>query len=430
VAAVLRLPRFRRRTVVGGAALLAAVALRLTVLSNVTIAAPYPPPHAEPGRHDVTVVETRRVVPDGVPAEAHVQQANNNLDVVRHAGRVFLAFRTAPSHFASDQAVVDVVSSEDERAWRLEASYAMGTDLREPRLLSLGDTLFLYVSRLGKNPFAFEPKGAMVARRDASGAWSPGLEPMGEPGTIVWRARVARGVPTMIAYTGGEHLYAFDGVPMHVEMLTTTDGLGWSPLAGRTAPSGDVYVGGGTEADFTYGDDGSLFAVVRDEAGDANGAGSLLCRAPAAEPTRWSCKADARKFDSPLLFWHDGEAYLVARRQVSADGLYDHGPTWLGGQRARIGLDQAHYIWTGKRCSLWRWVQGEERIAFVLDLPSRGDTCFASALPGAEADEVILYDYSSDIDGPDLVWNAGQRGPTNIYRHVLRFAPRQPTAAR
>jgi hypothetical protein len=58
------------------------------------------------------------------------------------------------------------------------------------------------------------------------------------------------------------------------------------------------------------------------------------------------------------------------------------------------------------------------------DLPSRGDTCFPSTISGATADEVVVYDYSSDIDGPDLAWNAGQVGPTFIYRHVLRFTPR------
>ena len=66
-------------------------------------------------------------------------------------------------------------------------------------------------------------------------------------------------------------------------------------------------------------------------------------------------------------------------------------------------------------------MQGEDRIAFVLDLPSRGDTCFPGMLRTAEPDQIVVYDYSSSIDGPDLPWNEGQIGPTRIYRHVLRF---------
>jgi hypothetical protein len=60
----------------------------------------------------------------------------------------------------------------------------------------------------------------------------------------------------------------------------------------------------------------------------------------------------------------------------------------------------------------------------VLDLPSRGDTCFAAVLPTDQPDELALYNYSSDIDGPDVGWQTGQAGSTYVYRHVLRFTPR------
>jgi hypothetical protein len=56
-----------------------------------------------------------------------------------------------------------------------------------------------------------------------------------------------------------------------------------------------------------------------------------------------------------------------------------------------------------------------------MDLPSRGDTCFAAQVPSEDPDEVVLYNYSSDIVGPDVAWSVGQRRPTYIYRHVLRF---------
>jgi hypothetical protein len=66
-------------------------------------------------------------------------------------------------------------------------------------------------------------------------------------------------------------------------------------------------------------------------------------------------------------------------------------------------------------------VQGEDRVAFVLDLPSRGDTCFPSMLPMSEDGRLVVYDYSSDIDGPELPWAAGQRRETFVYRHELKF---------
>ena len=61
----------------------------------------------------------------------------------------------------------------------------------------------------------------------------------------------------------------------------------------------------------------------------------------------------------------------------------------------------------------------------MLDLPSRGDTCFPAVLEGDAPNERVVYNYSSPIDGPDLPWYLGQRGPTLIYRHVLRFEPRR-----
>src|SRR5688572_4797149 len=101
-------------------------------------APPPPPPPSEPGRHTIEIIETRRVVPSpGLPGDLAATGANNNLDVVRHAdGRVYLAWRNAPDHFASTSVVINVVSSTDETSWQREASYTQGTDLREPRFLS------------------------------------------------------------------------------------------------------------------------------------------------------------------------------------------------------------------------------------------------------------------------------------------------------
>jgi hypothetical protein len=59
-------------------------------------------------------------------------------------------------------------------------------------------------------------------------------------------------------------------------------------------------------------------------------------------------------------------------------------------------------------------------------LPSRGDTCFPAVIDGESDDVKIVYDYSSDISGADVAWSVGQRNPTYIYRHELRFSPRVP----
>jgi len=119
-----------------------------------------PPPLVELGKHRVQVTDTRRIVPStGLAPELRAQTANNNLDVVRHGGRVYLAWRSAPNHFASRQAVINVASSEDERNWRYETSYHLGRDLREPRLLSLGQHLFSTYRSSERVPGVSRPQG-------------------------------------------------------------------------------------------------------------------------------------------------------------------------------------------------------------------------------------------------------------------------------
>ncbi|MEN8181924.1 MAG: hypothetical protein ABFS46_05250 [Myxococcota bacterium] len=375
------------------------------------------PPPSEPGRHDVRILETRRIVPsEGLPAAVSLGHSNNNLDAVRHTdGFVYLAFRTAPHHFANPHTAIYVVRSRDEVEWELEARFALGQDLREPRLLSLGDRLFLYVSRLGKDALAFEPQGLSLAERGPDGSWSE-LSPFGPPGTMGWRVRRLGEVPVLIVYFGGESIYDLSRPRLRIELWKTEDGRRFEPFD-PTRPV--VYEGGGSEADCCLGDDGTLYGVIRNEAGDETGWGAKVCRAPAEDPAHWTCRSDHRKYDSPFMFWHDGEAYLVGRRNLHGRGAYDlgRGAGWL----LRTVWNQVNYSLARKRTALWRYVQEEDRIAWVMDLPSRGDACFPAVLPGSDPEEVVIYDYSCDLDGPDLPWIRGQRGETFIYRHRLTF---------
>jgi hypothetical protein len=377
-----------------------------------------PPPPVELGRHRVVLESTERVVPSGgLPKAAVVGNANNNLDAIRHQdGRVYLAWRSAPSHFAGTETVLHVVSSTDEKNWRFETTFSTGSDLREPRFMSLGSRLMLYVSRLGKNPFDFEPQGMSVSEL-ANGRFSA-LEPVYKPEYIGWRAKNVRDKAVLVAYGGGAGLYQFGGGVVTLELLTTTDGRRFAPFD-ATRPT--ILSGGGSETDFGFRTDGSLVAVVRNEAGDETGFGSKLCHAAAATPMSWTCRADPKKYDSPLVFEHDGEVYVIARRNRTADGRFDVSDA---PRPIRAIVNQLAYITQAKRCSLFRFMPGEDRLGFVLDLPSRGDTCFPALIAGADPSEVVIYDYSSDINGPDLPWAAGQRRSTYVYRHVLRFSPR------
>ena len=46
-----------------------------------------------------------------IPKDVHLRKANNNLDIITYVDKYYLAFRTAPSHFASKKTRIYVLSS-------------------------------------------------------------------------------------------------------------------------------------------------------------------------------------------------------------------------------------------------------------------------------------------------------------------------------
>jgi hypothetical protein len=358
-----------------------------------------------------------QVIPSaGLPDEVVVQDANNNLDVLDVNGRTYLAWRTAPSHFASGEAMLYVVSSTDEETWRFETEIHVGTDLREPRLMYLDEPneVYLYFAVLGDSPTAFEPQGTMFVMRDEEGRWS---EPAWwrEDDFIPWRIKHEKAQPQLMGYTGGGEIYAGEGYPeLETEWLTTRDGTTWEPIV-EDMPV--VHTGGTSETDFTYQDGGDLLLVARNEAGDAMGFGSLICTAPKDNYASWTCARDLKKYDSPLLFDRAGRYWLIARRNMTETGNYDLEMNDLSFEEQSLQY-QAAYWNAPKRCSLWQVFPDELVVLHTLDLPSRGDTCFASAIDKGDG-HYTVYNYSNDVEGDDLNWNQGQVAPTFIYKQEL-----------
>lgn len=374
-----------------------------------------------PGRDPLVppeLVGLRQVVPgDGLPAEVVPQQANNNLDVSWHDGRLFLAFRTAPDHFASEATELYVVSSADETNWRYEGRFALGTDVREPQLVSWNGELHLYFAVLGTNALAFEPQGSRHTIWRGPDSWDP-VEPIFPDDFIPWRIKELDGRLSVTGYTGGGGVYDPETTePVKVRWLASDDGLAWS----AAVPGAEVvHEGGASESDLVIRDDGSLVAILRNEAGDEGGFGAKLCTAPPGDLGTWTCDHDPRKYDSPLLFEREGRVWLIGRRTVTEDLKFDLGRDDLT-LAERYLLYQVTWWQDPKRCALWEVDPDERVVNWVFDLPSKGDTCFPEAVDLGE--DLLVYNYSSDPEGPELSWLDGQKGPTGIYRQVLDFTP-------
>lgn len=368
----------------------------------------------------VAISDVQKVVPNpAFPPEVTTQPANNNLDVIEFEGRLYLSFRTAPSHFASDAVEMYIVSTTDQKTWDFETKIALKSDVREPRFFAWKGKLSMYFAKLGTDPDAFEPGSTWVVRYNKKGDWTAPKE-LYTDGFIPWRIKIFDDKPVMIGYTGGENIYKFTGEKLKVYLRTTTDGINWIPLNPEKPV---VLEGGSSETDIAFGGDGALYAVARNEAGDEDGFGSKICRAPKDDWTNWTCQTDKKKYDSPLLFSYKGEVYLVGRRNVSDTGNYD---LELNDQdlthAQKLAKYQLDYWSKPKRCSIWLVRRETLTVELIKDLPSKGDTCFPSIIE-RENGSFQLFNYSSDIDGEDRIWLSGQTNPTFIYSMMLQLTP-------
>jgi hypothetical protein len=355
------------------------------------------------------------VVPsDGLPKEVSVDVANNNLDVIWWKGRFWLAWRTGPYHFAAETVKMYVASSSDLRDWRLEGEVSLGTDVREPQLVILNDQLLFYYAELGKNALAFEPQGTWLLRYKSPGEWT---EPVSvfESSFIPWRIRTVGDRLQVFGYTGGENIYEADGEPIDVHWLESSDGLNWYPVVQDQAV---VLTGGSSETDAVVLADGTLIGVSRNEAGDSNGFGMKICRAESNALGDWTCVADKKKYDSPLVFEYAGRVFLIGRRNVTETGHYDLDQTELSFEQQST-VNQLDYSGQPKRCSLWTIDTTSLNVSFVLDLPSAGDTCFPEIIELGSG-RFIVFNYTSLLgQTEDPSWSTGQFEPTHIYHSVI-----------
>ncbi len=72
-----------------------------------------------------------------LPPGVEVQRGNNCVGIAYFEGRLFVAWRSAPSHFASADAKIYIMSSQNNGtiSWELEKTIYMQSDLREPNFL-------------------------------------------------------------------------------------------------------------------------------------------------------------------------------------------------------------------------------------------------------------------------------------------------------
>lgn len=368
----------------------------------------------------VRLSQVKWIVPSQIlPQTISPGASNNNVAITFHEGRLFMAWRSSQTHFASTKSAMHVISSSDfGSTWTHELTVKLGTDVREPTLLSYGGRLIFKFFEGGTNPLAFEPKAIWMTERYGLGKWTD-LKIGGEKSEVPWEVKVRDGVAYMTSYTGN-HYEVTKASSVKIHFKKSTDGENWTSV-NPDVPN--IYVGGCSETAFEFLQDGSIAGVSRNEDGDDTGFGSQI--GVSQDPFRngWSFlkKSDPERYDSPRMFRHGKDLYLVARRDLG--GPFDGGWGFLPLVIRRIAF-LAHYSLTPKRTALYRVDPVNRRVIHFVDLPSAGDTAFPS-VTRLSANAFLVANYTSPLNMSDASWIQGQISPrgTQIYLQTIYLEP-------
>lgn len=345
--------------------------------------------------------EWKRLIPsENLPPEIEVQRANNNLDAVFYQGKYYVAFRTAPSHFASKKVRLYVMSSVDFEHWKYETEFFIKADLREPRFVEYHGKLYFYFFELGSNLFKFEPRYVCMSMYDGN-SWTQ-KQIINLDGFVPWRFRV---------HDDKIYLSAYYGVDLYnnthradLRLFTSQDGIHYTAISKEP----QVAIKGAEEGEFIFDVENNLWSIVRVE-----GAGSYLCYADKDSLGHWKKKFSKLKYDSSLLIELGGEIYLISRRHLKGDATQVEFPN--KGQRRNNLLK---YSLSRKVTAIFRINREKMEVEHVMDFPSTGDNAFPAAIRRDE-NSYYLLNYSSNINKRPKNWLRGQLGKTYIYWTVL-----------
>jgi hypothetical protein len=331
-----------------------------------------------PNRADVDP----RLALDHWPAVADGEH-NSNTDMILWRGDFLLVHDARPYHLGTPDSRLVVRRSPDGRRWEtLSRLQVPGRDVRDPKLVVIGERLFLYA--LPNSGTMATPEGTVLATSEDAVTWTP-FEPVGPEGWLFWRPK---------SPDGGATWYVPAYWKDHGEsiLLRSRDGRDWERVS--TIHRGD----GNDETAIEFLHDGRLLATARLEVtpdtllGHFDAATALAVADPPY--TEWrTVRSRVTRLDGPALFRLDDTVFAVARHQPEPRGWL----TRLGGALSR------------KRTALYR--VEPERLVHLSDLPSAGDTSYAGVV--VRDGHVFVDYYTSRIDR-DFPWLLGMFLPSEI----------------
>lgn len=351
-----------------------------------------------------------------LPENVKPQKSNNNVSICIFNNKLYVAFRTGPTHFASKKTGMYIISSADGKEWKKEMEFFAGRDFREPFLIPIEGKLHFYCFAAGKKLTSFTPDYISHYTSSGNGVWSQ-PENVLEKGEVHWDMKNRNGKTYITSYAGSHYNLKGES-KVSLFFKQTTDGKTFSPVG----DSARVYFGGVSETAFEFDENGNLWAVTRLEDGDNTGFGSHLVFAKKENLSNWEfpVTADPNCYQSPKMFRHEDEIYLIARKQT--------GKKPFGKANRKLSMKKQRIRnWIGfslspKTTALYRINKTTLTIEWLMNLPGAGDTAFPS-IQRLDKNSFLFANYSSPLRYRKRNWLNGQLGRTGIYLQVITFSP-------
>ncbi|RJP16139.1 MAG: exo-alpha-sialidase [Candidatus Abyssobacteria bacterium SURF_5] len=317
-----------------------------------------------------------------VPPDAH----HSNTDLFRYKDSFLLVHATSPYHFASKKCRLVIRASADGRQWKKQAEIAVpGEDVRDPKFALIDGKLFLYFLNNAK----FEPKPyttSYCVSEDGINWTAP--RQLANKGWLFWRPQTPDAKTFYVPAYWWEHGKA--------TLFKSTDGIEWTEV-------GPIYSGDTIdETDAVFRPDGTLVMTGRLEMNPNywgyGPQGHTLIGISSPPYTEWSLsRSYETRLDGPCLFQIGERTFAVGRRHVG-------------------GAKHMGSCWGRKRTSLY--LVRPERLVFLSDLPSNGDTAYAGVVVN---ERNVLISYYSSPRNRDFFWLMGMFSNTAIEMAEVRI---------
>ncbi|MHA1147988.1 MAG: hypothetical protein ACTSR8_07050 [Promethearchaeota archaeon] len=302
-------------------------------------------------------------------------------DMVYWKDNFYLAFRAASVHAPVEDARIIVMKSEDAKDWKIVEEFSVkGKDIRDPKFGIIGDKLFIYnIVREINSEFDGEVTKTKYSFTKNGDDWED-LEDIEPENHRFWRTKTYnnRSWQCIIFEQGNVKLY------------NTTDGINWDKISTiYDEPEAD-------ETDFAFLPNRKIVVITRLQTSQITGdkASRTLISTASAPYTKWDQEvAEIARLDGPCLFNISDKLFAVARYQPEIDGLFQ----------------QSGSVFAKKRTGLY-YVE-KDKILYLSDLPSDGDTSYPAAVVKGKYLYVSYYTTDTTRDYP---WFLGQISPAKV----------------